>query len=104
MARMASAHDPGDGGKRLSCTAQRRSAPHRLQQTEQNESAETIGSSMISRLRNTLTTPEIRHLIARLLPRPILTAAFIWDWSRWRRQHQAAAAFAHRKIRTNMQL
>jgi len=59
---------------------------------------------MISRLRNTLTTPEIRHLIARLLPRPILTAAFIWDWSRWRRQHQAAAAFAHRKIRPNMQL
>ena len=59
---------------------------------------------MIARLRNTLTTPEIRHLIARLLPRAILTAAFIWDWSRWRRQHQVAAAVAHRKTRLNMQL
>jgi hypothetical protein len=59
---------------------------------------------MIARLRNTLTTSEIRHLIARLLPRPILTAAFIWDWSRWRRQHQTAAAVAHRKIHIHMQL
>jgi hypothetical protein len=59
---------------------------------------------MISRLRSTLTTPEIRHLIARLLLRPILTAPFIWDWSRWRRQHQAAAAIAHRKTRQYMQL
>jgi hypothetical protein len=59
---------------------------------------------MIARLRSTLTTPEIRHLIARLLPRPILTAPFIWDWSRWRRQHQAAAAIAHRKTRQYMQL
>jgi len=59
---------------------------------------------MIARLRNTLTTPEIRHLIARLSPRPILTAAVIWDWSRWRRQHQAAAAVAHRKARQNTQL
>jgi hypothetical protein len=59
---------------------------------------------MIARLRNILTTPEIRYLIARLLPRPILTAAFIWDWSRWRRQHQAAAAIAHRKIRHYAQL
>lgn len=59
---------------------------------------------MITRLRNTLTTAEIRHLIARLLPRPILTAAFIWDWSRWRREHQVAAAVAHRKMRLNMQL
>ena len=30
------------------------------------------------------TTSEIRHLIARLLPRPTVTVAFIWAWSRWR--------------------
>jgi hypothetical protein len=59
---------------------------------------------VISRLRNTLSTSEIRHLIARLLLRPILTAAFIWDWSRWRCQHQVSAAIAHRKIRLNAQL
>jgi hypothetical protein len=59
---------------------------------------------MVNRLRSTLTTAEIRYLIARLLPRPILTVAFIWDWSRWRREHQATAAIAHRKIRLNAQL
>jgi hypothetical protein len=59
---------------------------------------------MIIRLRSTLTTPEIRHLIVRLMPRPILTAAFIWDWSRWRRQHQATAAVSHRETRLNAQL
>ena len=59
---------------------------------------------MIVQLRNTMSTPEIRHLIARLLPRAILTAAFIWDWSRWRRQHQVAAALAHRKTSLIMQL
>jgi len=59
---------------------------------------------MIARLRTTLTTPEIRHLIARLLLRPIQTAVFIWDWSRWRREHQVAAAIAHRKIRRYPQL
>jgi len=59
---------------------------------------------VIFRLRNTLTTSEIRHLIARLLLRPVLTVAFIWSWSRWRRQHQAIAALAHRKARLNVQL
>ncbi len=37
---------------------------------------------MIAQLRNTLTTSEIRHLTTRPMPRPMLTAAFIWDWSR----------------------
>jgi hypothetical protein len=59
---------------------------------------------MIARLAKTLTTPEIRHLISHLLPRPLLTAAFFWDWSRWRRQHQLAAAIAHRKTRQHTQL
>jgi len=59
---------------------------------------------VIFRLRNTLTTSEIRHLIARLLLRPVLTVAFIWDWSRWRCEHQAIAAAAHRKAQLNMQL
>ncbi len=59
---------------------------------------------MIARMAQTMTTPELRHLISRLLPRPILTATFIWDWSRWRREHQVAAAIAHRKTRNNTQL
>jgi hypothetical protein len=59
---------------------------------------------MIARLAQTLTTPELRRLISRLLPRPILTTAFIWNWSRWRREHQVAAAIAHRKARQNAQL
>jgi len=59
---------------------------------------------MIARLAQTLTTPELRRLISRLLPRPILTTAFIWDWSRWRREHQVTAAIAHRKAHHNAQL
>ncbi len=82
MARMASPHEPSDGCKRLACEAQRKSAPNGFQQTEQNESAELTGSSIIARLRNTLTTSEIRHLTTRPMPRPMLTAGFIWDWSR----------------------
>ncbi len=34
---------------------------------------------MIARLRQTLTTPEIRRLCTRLLHRPVHTATFIWD-------------------------
>jgi hypothetical protein len=59
---------------------------------------------MIHRLERACSTPEILHLIARLLPPCTLSAAFILDWSRWRRQHQIAAAIAHRKIRSNVQL
>jgi len=59
---------------------------------------------MMTRLETTLTTSELRHLIARLLLKPNLIASAIWDWSRWRREHQIAAAIAHRKIRLNMQL
>jgi predicted transposase YbfD/YdcC len=59
---------------------------------------------MTTRLETTMTTSELRHLIARLLLRPVLTASAIWDWSRWRRKHQIAAAIAHRNIRLNMQL
>jgi hypothetical protein len=94
----------GDGRSSFPRASQRRSAPHGVQQTEQNESAEPNDSSVIVRLSNSLTISEIRHLIARLLPRLILTVAFIWDWSRWRREHQVTAAVAHRKIRLNAQL
>lgn len=59
---------------------------------------------MIARLAQTLTTPELRRLISRLLPRPILAASFIWDWLLWRREHQVNAAIAHRKISTKTQL
>ncbi len=46
------------------------------------------------------TTPEILYLFARLMPRHVLSVAFIIQWSRWRRQHQFQAAIAHRKMRT----
>ncbi len=59
---------------------------------------------MMARLETSLTTSELRHLIARLLLKPLLTASAVWDWSRWRREHQIAAARAHRKMRLNMQL
>jgi hypothetical protein len=59
---------------------------------------------MILRLEQTCSTPEILHLITRLMPQRVLPAAFILDWSRWRRQHQLTAAIAHRTIRENMQL
>ena len=59
---------------------------------------------MLTRLDATLTTSELRRLIARLLLRPILTANAIWDWSRWRREHQINAAIAHRKSRLKVQL
>ena len=44
-----------------------------------------------------LTTPEIRTLIAKLLLSPINHPAFVWAGSRWRRNHQRAAAISHRK-------
>ena len=59
---------------------------------------------MIARLAQTLTTPEILHLITRLMPQRVLSVAFVLDWSRWRRQHQLRAAIAHRKIRHYAQL
>jgi hypothetical protein len=59
---------------------------------------------MIRRLEQTCSTPEILHLITRLMSQRALSAAFILDWSRWRRQHQLTAAIAHRTIRENTQL
>jgi hypothetical protein len=50
------------------------------------------------------TMPEIRYLLARLLLRPPISAAFVIAWSIWRRQHQADAAIAHYKRRSNAQL
>jgi hypothetical protein len=50
------------------------------------------------------SVPEIRYLIARLLLRPIARPRFVMAWSRWRRQHQAAAADAHRRSQINAQL
>lgn len=51
-----------------------------------------------------LTTPEIRALIAKLILSVKTHPAFVWAWSRWRRDHQAIAAVCHRKKRTNAQL
>ena len=50
------------------------------------------------------SVPEIRYLIARLLLTPIVQASFILNWSRWRRQHQANAANAHRRRQSQLQL
>jgi hypothetical protein len=50
------------------------------------------------------SVPEIRYLIARLLLAPIARAGFILAWSRWRRQHQARAADAHRRRQIESQL
>lgn len=75
-----------------------------IQQIEQNESESRSGWSMLTRLEATLTTSELRRLIARLLLRTILSSRVIWDWSRWRREHQITAALAHRKARLNVQL
>jgi len=44
-----------------------------------------------------LTTPEIQRLFAKLLLKRTASAAFVWLWSRWRRDHQARAAISHRK-------
>jgi hypothetical protein len=48
------------------------------------------------------TTPEIRSLIAKLLLPIRRHPAFVWAWSRWRREHQAQAAISHRKQRSYM--
>jgi len=45
------------------------------------------------------SVPEIRHLLARLLLKPIANMAFVYGWSRWRRNHQAGAAKAHYRQR-----
>jgi hypothetical protein len=50
------------------------------------------------------SVPELRYLIARLLFPPIVRIGFILAWSRWRRQHQAKAAYAHRRRRPELQL
>ncbi len=46
------------------------------------------------------SVPELRYLIARLLPGPPWARSFIMHWSLWRRKHQADAARAHYKRRT----
>jgi hypothetical protein len=51
------------------------------------------------------SVPEIRHLLARLLIKPVESVVFVYAWSRWRRQHQAEAAKAHyRKRGVELQL
>ena len=46
------------------------------------------------------SVPEIRHLLARLLLKPIADVGFVYEWSQWRRKHQAEAAKAHYRKRT----
>jgi hypothetical protein len=51
-----------------------------------------------------LTTSELRRLIAHLVLSARHHPAFVWAWSRWRRQHQATAAHCHRQRQTRVQL
>ncbi|QNT68343.1 hypothetical protein [Defluviicoccus vanus] len=51
-----------------------------------------------------LATPEIRHMLERILFRAKTHPAFVWACSRWRRSHQTTAASSHRKKRLETQL
>jgi len=55
-------------------------------------------------LQGTLSTPEIRRLMAKLIFAARGHPALIWAWSRWRQAHQAIAALSHRKKRNKAQL
>ena len=46
-----------------------------------------------------LTTREVRHLLARLIWPAPTAAAFICQWSWWRRTHQYWAGYYHRRRR-----
>jgi hypothetical protein len=41
------------------------------------------------------SVPEIRNICARILLPPPARRAYIFQWSHWRRRHQAMAAQAH---------
>jgi len=60
-------------------------------------SASKRRSRMTFALADLLTTAEIRHLVAKRLLKPKVSATFVWLWSRWRGDHQAKAAKSHRK-------
>ena len=49
-----------------------------------------------------LTLAELRHLVAHLLLRPVLDAAYLLGWSTWRRHHQAIARHCHYRRRLNL--
>lgn len=59
---------------------------------------------MTNAIARLLTTTKIRALIAKLLLPLRTNPAFVWAWSRWRREHQASAAICHRKKQGNTQL
>ena len=90
MARLASTYDPGHGGGCVSGQTVRRPAPRGVRQTGQNESP---GSRRVTAaLEGILTTPEICHLLSRLVLAIKNHPAFVWAWSRWRQKHQRLAA------------
>src|SRR5690242_19278937 len=102
MARLASSHDAVHGRTRVPRRARRSAATFCLQQTERKES---VRHRRVMIAAVTLpSVPEIRYLIARLLLAPIVRTSFILAWSRWRRRHQAIAANAHRRRRTELPL
>lgn len=74
-----------------------RPSPDRLRQTGQNKSSRRRGMTV------PLATPEIRHLRERRLFRAKTHPAFVWAWTRWRRNHQATTATSHRKKQRDMQ-
>jgi hypothetical protein len=103
LARLAPPYEPGHGGARLPCQARRRPQAHRLGQTERNES--NRNNRRLSAMAALVpSVPEIRYLLARILLSPPISTSFIIAWSLWRRPHQANAAIAHYKRRSNAQL
>ena len=46
-----------------------------------------------------LTTPEVRHVLGRLLWPPPSSARLVLAWSWWRRCHRSRACFFHTKRR-----
>jgi SRSO17 transposase len=60
----------------------------------------TFGSSTPARhLGRSLTIPEVRHLLARLIWPASSSARLVLAWSWWRRSHQRRASYSHRKRR-----
>ena len=56
------------------------------------------GTSLIIPLLS-LTTPEVRHVLARLIWPPPSSARLVLAWSWWRRSHRSRACYFHTRRR-----
>jgi len=94
---LASPHDALHGRPRLPGQVFGRSAPRRLRQPERNQSARHTPPAhrRLTPAAASPSVPELRYLLARLLLRSPVAAAFIIAWSHWRQRHQRRAARPH---------